>query len=903
MIYLDLDVFKGGPTIVILGDSQTAGPMGKILVKYYKALGYNVKRYAESGKGVTFFNDALRGRFRAKAYKRDANRKYLRVNGKKVVDPVNTARLRRKQRRIYLAMKRTSPEHVIVSSLGGNDARNDDKFLRRNYGALFSQLKSYGSNVSFFGSPKAAPRHIKTDRNRKRVDNIQRELAETHGVPFTSVRDMGGKADSDGIHRHGMAKEYVQHITKAQHLPVSGRSRIVDTPRRVSFSPLRGQVAGIPPSDRRTIIPPDTTGGKISPFEVPAPQAVAGVKTPEYEPSGSGFSGTQLGILVSNAASKYKIPENLIYSLVQQESTGNPRAVSPTGATGLTQLVRGTAKELGLTPEERFDPAKNLDAGVRYLSKLVKNYKGKVSDPYTAALVAYNMGPSHVSGRKGRGKSSPIEGYIKTHGRDVSKWPVSDGTRYARSILRGASSRAKKPGDLHYFRRKPELLAGKRGAATPSSMRRATSRDVAALERPELKYNLKDSLDRLTFRKRHVDPSIDVSAPRTLDTASAKFNAPTEYERKVLGVTPRTQTQIATKPEVRPVELATVARRGGPPVPPARPQASEQVSQLRAHREGLSKVSSGRRVLQDSAAARPTQIDTRLTEGSAAAGRRVIQNLSAVQTGAISPRPVIDISQRRPAQNLVQDKPAERKTLAELVAAKPVVPSTQTPIRKPEVAAAPQQRRILADKPEIAAAPVDKPEIAAAPVQSLVIPPAPVDKPEIAAVDPKAGSTDLEKFKTTLKEASPELKGKPTLTDVSQSKLKSGGMKQVAPILHRTQAAPTQVTLPVSVDKPEEEEDLGGKLLPKHFVGNPIEGSYVAPKYRDTITLPEKFKGRSYLDIKHKIQAPKLENRQAPSETLRIPLQKSAWPEIPDIYVNSCDRLLVVDESVYFTGE
>ena len=91
---------------------------------------------------------------------------------------------------------------------------------------------------------------------------------------------------------------------------------------------------------------------------------------------------------VAKAARKYSIPVPLFGSLVQHESGGNPTIRSGAGAIGLTQLMPGTAKSLGVDP---LDPVQNLDGGARYLSSQYKRF-GK----WDLALAAYNAGPGAV---------------------------------------------------------------------------------------------------------------------------------------------------------------------------------------------------------------------------------------------------------------------------------------------------------------------------------------------------------------------------------------------------------------------------------------------------------------------------------------------------------------------------
>lgn len=90
-----------------------------------------------------------------------------------------------------------------------------------------------------------------------------------------------------------------------------------------------------------------------------------------------------------SAARRYGIPEDLFLRLVQQESGWNPSARSHKGATGLAQLMPGTAARLGVNPH---DPVQNLNGGARYL-RMMYNQFGN----WRLALAAYNAGPAAVS--------------------------------------------------------------------------------------------------------------------------------------------------------------------------------------------------------------------------------------------------------------------------------------------------------------------------------------------------------------------------------------------------------------------------------------------------------------------------------------------------------------------------
>ena len=88
---------------------------------------------------------------------------------------------------------------------------------------------------------------------------------------------------------------------------------------------------------------------------------------------------------------KYSEPR-LVKAVIGAESAFNPKAVSPVGAAGLMQLMPATARDLGLTSEQRFDPDRNVEAGSRYLKQLEDQFGDK-----KVALAAYNWGMGNVS--------------------------------------------------------------------------------------------------------------------------------------------------------------------------------------------------------------------------------------------------------------------------------------------------------------------------------------------------------------------------------------------------------------------------------------------------------------------------------------------------------------------------
>ncbi len=110
---------------------------------------------------------------------------------------------------------------------------------------------------------------------------------------------------------------------------------------------------------------------------------------------------------VAHLAAKYDVSPQLIEAMVWQESRWQTNARSPVGARGLAQLMPGTARELGVNPD---DPLANLEGGVRYLRQQLDTFDGNVEK----ALAAYNAGPARVARAGGVPNIRETQNYVAT---------------------------------------------------------------------------------------------------------------------------------------------------------------------------------------------------------------------------------------------------------------------------------------------------------------------------------------------------------------------------------------------------------------------------------------------------------------------------------------------------------
>lgn len=106
---------------------------------------------------------------------------------------------------------------------------------------------------------------------------------------------------------------------------------------------------------------------------------------------------------------EHQVPALLTYAIMQTESRFDPGVTSFAGARGLVQLMPATARGLAKGAGVRldgdaalFDPALNLDLGMRYLGRLTARYRSEAEaqrlgdGPVALAIPSYNAGAGAV---------------------------------------------------------------------------------------------------------------------------------------------------------------------------------------------------------------------------------------------------------------------------------------------------------------------------------------------------------------------------------------------------------------------------------------------------------------------------------------------------------------------------
>jgi soluble lytic murein transglycosylase-like protein len=183
-----------------------------------------------------------------------------------------------------------------------------------------------------------------------------------------------GQADAEGLRKMPSSKSRMELFREQTKLLDTRLSKQYDASVRLKPKRAGGDVADLP-------------GGDVADL-------------PRY----SGRYKGQYLEAAKSAARKHGVPEDLFLRLVQQESGWNHVAVSTKGATGLAQLMPGTAELLNV---DINDPEENLDGGAKYLRRMYDRF-----GDWKLALAAYNAGPGAVEKHDGIPPYAETKNYV-----------------------------------------------------------------------------------------------------------------------------------------------------------------------------------------------------------------------------------------------------------------------------------------------------------------------------------------------------------------------------------------------------------------------------------------------------------------------------------------------------------
>jgi soluble lytic murein transglycosylase len=138
--------------------------------------------------------------------------------------------------------------------------------------------------------------------------------------------------------------------------------------------------------------------------------------------------------LIARYSAQAGLDPFLVAALIRQESEFNPKALSPSKAVGLMQVMPGSGRELarkipvrGFRTSKLTSPEINIRLGTYYFRRLLDSCDGKVED----ALAAYNAGRSRVTLWRGWGPFEDINEFAETI-------PFTQTRDYVQIILRNA---------------------------------------------------------------------------------------------------------------------------------------------------------------------------------------------------------------------------------------------------------------------------------------------------------------------------------------------------------------------------------------------------------------------------------------------------------------------------------
>lgn len=201
----------------------------------------------------------------------------------------------------------------------------------------------------------------------------------------------------------------------------------------------------------------------------------------------------------------------LIPAVIQQESGGDPNAVSPKGARGLMQVMPQTGQDpgFGVAPLRDGSPQENVRFGTDYLTAMMEKYGDQ-----SLALAAYNAGPGRVDQALQRAGGDPQ--------RALSMLP-QETQQYVPSVLQRAGARpseAQQAAEQESAKRGVALQYAPAEAQAEADRTRMVEEAKAGVEKQTKQPKARLALQQAQSRVERVDALVDSILPRVGTTTS-----------------------------------------------------------------------------------------------------------------------------------------------------------------------------------------------------------------------------------------------------------------------------------------------------------------------------------------------------------------------------------------------